>query len=71
MDQKPWYQSRAIWGSAVAIGASLLKLSGHELPSELQGQAVDLILNAVTLIGGAIALYGRVKASTTIGKKAQ
>ncbi len=71
MDQKPWYQSRTIWASAVAIGASLLKLGGHELPTELQGQAVDLILTVVTAIGGAIALYGRVKANTTIGKKAQ
>jgi hypothetical protein len=67
MDTKAWYLSRGVWGSVVVIGAMLLKQFGHDISPELQGQMVDFAINAVTLVGGAVALWGRIKATKTIG----
>lgn len=68
MDNKAWYLSRGVWGSVVVILAMLLKSFGHEISPDLQGAMVDNAIAVVTVIGGVIALVGRVKATKTIGK---
>lgn len=62
-DTKPWYESKAVWGSLLAVVSSL---AGVTLPLDT---ATDLLTNAGSLVGGAIALWGRVQATDRIAGK--
>lgn len=63
----PWWQSRTIWGSVVAIAASIAGIFGLNFDASLQSQLIDIILAIVGAIGGALAFYGRVVATKKIG----
>lgn len=63
----PWWQSKTIWGSAIAILASILALFGLNLDASLQSQLVDIVVAIGGVIGGALAWYGRVVATKKIG----
>ena len=71
---KPWYASRAVWGGIVAAACGLLSLFGHQLSPETQAfiteKAVQIATAVATVVGGGLAIYGRIKAETKIGKKA-
>jgi len=68
---KPWYASVTIWGSILAIAAPIV---GAVFKTNIDaGTTSDLaqwLAGAGTLVGGAIAIYGRLRASTTIAPKA-
>jgi hypothetical protein len=68
MDTKPWWQSKTIWGVLVAFIAQLLKGRGVDISAEAP-QLIDGILNAVSLVGTILAIYGRVRASKLIAPK--
>lgn len=64
---KPWYLSRTVWASLVTILAAAGSLLGLPL-SEADGNAlVDLLLQAITVLSGLVALFGRVRATSRIG----
>ena len=68
MDEtKPFWQSRGVWGAVVATACGVAMIWGYHVSPADQGQAVELIYGAVTTIAGAIALWGRVRATKTIG----
>jgi hypothetical protein len=76
-DVKPWYASKGIWGSIIVIAAMGLKVAGIEISPDDQATAVDMVVKGassvadlVALGGGVIALWGRLRASTKIGKPA-
>lgn len=58
---EPWYRSRVIIGSLVAIAGGILQLFGYSFPIDQQQILVDLIGQATTFLGTAFALYGRLK----------
>lgn len=66
-ETKPWYASRAIWGAVVGIASSAYLLTGHTVAPEIQSAAADLLAQLASIVGGALALYGRVKADSRIG----
>lgn len=73
---KPWWRSRAVWGAVVAILAALAGLFGKAVSADQQAEAVNLLMQAVDLFavaggvgGGALALWGRLRATTVISKK--
>ena len=66
MDEKLWYQSKAVWGGLIAVGAAVASGFGVVVDSGTQGQIADLIIAGVGVIGGLLAIYGRVKAGKTI-----
>ena len=72
MDSKPWYLSRGVWGGIVAAVAGVLALLGRSLPADAVGPLTDDVMRIVeglaAVIGGALAIYGRVKAQTPVGK---
>lgn len=59
--EKPWYLSRTILGGAAAVIAGLLGLS-----SEDAAEFTRLLTDFASLAGGALAIYGRVKATRAI-----
>lgn len=70
---KPAFASAGVIGAAVAILAGLAQLIGYTISAEDQAALVDLINNGfvlvtglVSLIGGIVALWGRIKATKQI-----
>lgn len=75
METKKWYQSKGIDGGLATIAGAIamiivmvLKHFGIDAVSETDN-IVNLIIAAVTCIGGLLAIIGRLKAKTTIGRK--
>lgn len=62
-DTKPVFASKTVWGALVAIAASLAGLAGFTLAEGDQAELIDLLAQGATLIGAAIALYGRISAT--------
>jgi hypothetical protein len=67
-DVKHWYKSKTIWGGVVAVGAGVAGLFGFHLDATLQQTIVDYGASLVSAFGGGMAIYGRLKATATIGK---
>lgn len=79
MDQntKAWWQSTGVWGSLVAIVASGAGFAGYVITPDDQAtivtgveQAVHIGLEVSSFIGGAVALWGRIRATKAIGPAA-
>lgn len=71
MDQsKPWYTSTTIWGSIIAVVSPLIGLLFHlNLTSADSAALADALAGIGAGAGGLVAVYGRLSATTTIGKK--
>ena len=61
-DTKYWYQSKTVWGSLIAILASVLQAGGFQLDEGAQGDLAEGIVALAGAIGGLLALYGRLSA---------
>ena len=66
IEEKPWWQSRTIIGALVVVLAQALRISGYEVDSAALTQ---LILDSMSLLGAALAMWGRVKANAPISKR--
>lgn len=58
---KPWWMSRAILGGAAAIIAGIFGLSSADA-----AQLAELGADLASVAGGALAVYGRIKATGKI-----
>ncbi len=63
---KPWYTSKTIWGSLIAMAAAVGSAFGFELDATLQQGLVDGILQIVSTAGSLLAIYGRFSATSSI-----
>lgn len=64
---RPWYASKAIWGGILAIAVPLAATVLHVSVSDADTQQIAALLaGAGGLVGGALAIYGRIKATRTI-----
>ena len=63
---KPWYQSKTVWGSLIAILAAVLGLWDVRIEAADQARLVDLVVQVAGALGGLIALTGRFAASRRI-----
>lgn len=61
-EMKPWYKSRTVWGALIAIAASLANAAGVEVTAGDEGELADLLVAAAGVIGGLVAVYGRISA---------
>jgi len=71
MDKKPWYQSLTVWGVAlITLSGLFLPLLGKpdlaETVQTEQGTILDLLARVGEIVGIALALYGRLRANTSI-----
>lgn len=65
---KPWWQSRAVWGGLVAVGAAVAAMFGTQIDPALQDELVRQILVAAGGLGGVLAVIGRLRAQSRIGR---
>ncbi|WP_313522801.1 hypothetical protein [Shinella sp.] len=65
-ETKPWYTSRTVWGALIAIAASLANAAGIEITAGDEGELADLLVSAAGVIGGLIAVYGRISARSPV-----
>lgn len=63
---KAWWQSKAVWGGIVAIGAAVAGAFGLQVDGQAQSEIVDYIMAGVGAFGGLLAIYGRLKADKII-----
>ncbi|EKV27545.1 hypothetical protein C882_1391 [Caenispirillum salinarum AK4] len=65
---KPWWQSRAVWGGIVALGATILQAINPQLQldDETRGGLVDALLAVAQGAGALMAIYGRVAAKNRV-----
>jgi hypothetical protein len=66
---KPWYLSRTIWASLVAVAAAGGGLIGLPVDSGDAAALTDAALQIVAAIGAVMAIVGRVSARHRIGPK--
>lgn len=59
MSEKPWYKSKTIWGSIVAVLALVAGIFGYQIGPDAQA---EIVTGLVGVVGGAFAIYGRIKA---------
>ena len=66
MPSKPWWQSRTIWGGLIAAIAGIIKIVAKVDVTDLTTTITDNLDAVFAVIGGIIAIYGRVRTNTTI-----
>lgn len=62
-DTKNFLTSKTIWGAMIALIATILQIMGFD-STGMNGTAEEI----VTIVGAAMAIYGRIKAVKKIGK---
>ncbi len=65
-NSKPWYTSKTIWGSLIAMIAGIGSAFGFEIDPQSQAGLVDSILKLVSAAGSLLAVYGRFSATQPI-----
>ena len=66
IDEKPWYLSKTIWGSLVAVLAALSASLGFPLDTLTQAELSDIAVQLVGAAGALLAIYGRLTATRII-----
>lgn len=65
---KKWYQSKAVWGGLIAVLAAVAGYFGYDVGAEDQQALTEGLIAIVGATGGVLAVYGRVKANSSIDK---
>ena len=66
VEEKPWYESKTIWGSLVAVAAALAGMLDISIDSPSQSQLAEIIVQLSGALGGLFAIYGRLSATDII-----
>lgn len=63
---KRWYRSEGVWGGVTAVGAALFQIAsivvGPTESGEVSADVSNIISAVVALLGGSVAVRGRIKA---------
>lgn len=65
-ESKPWYMSRTIWASLVAVAAALSSAFGHTIDMGTQSQLTEAAMQVVAVGASLVAVFGRFAATTII-----
>jgi len=66
IEEKPWYLSRTIWGSLIAVAAALGSILGISLDQATQTELADIVVQLAGAAGALVAIYGRLAATEII-----
>ena len=61
-----WCDAKTIWGSILAVGASLMGTMGVSIDSSVQSDMADSIIQMIGAVGAMTAIYGRLSATEII-----
>ncbi|WP_201353807.1 hypothetical protein [Hydrogenimonas urashimensis] len=64
--EKPWYQSKGVWGGIVSILAIVLGVFGYTVSPEDQQAIVVALTSVGATVGSVVAIYGRIKATKRV-----
>jgi hypothetical protein len=64
---KPWYLSRTIWASVVTILLAAAGCAGFAVEPNDHAQLTEALFQLATALAGAIAIFGRLRATRRIG----
>lgn len=67
-ENKPWYLSKTVWGSLIAVGAAVAAGFGVIVDAGTQDEIAGYAVAIAGAVGGLVAVWGRVKAEKKIGK---
>lgn len=62
---KPWWQSRTLIGAGVVVAAQAARLIAPEVEIDV-GATTDAALSLLSLLGGVLAWWGRVRAEAPV-----
>ncbi|MBR0556345.1 hypothetical protein J5J10_11715 [Ciceribacter sp. L1K23] len=65
-DDKEWYRSKTVWGGLIAVAAPLLDLAGFPIDQAMQADLSDKLALLAASVGGLLAIWGRLTATSTI-----
>jgi hypothetical protein len=65
-DSKPWWQSRTLLGAFITLASAAASASGMPVDSALQGDVMNTVTAAGSVIGAALSIWGRLKADTRL-----
>lgn len=65
-ENKPWWQSKTVWGGAIALAAGVAGAFGLSIGPDEQEALASAIVGVASGVGGLLAIYGRIKASKAI-----
>lgn len=65
---KTWYHSKTVWGASWRWRASSLQAMGVDLMPDVHKDIADLAMAVAGMVGVATFVYGRIAASTVIGR---
>ncbi len=66
-DSKPWYTSKTVIASLVAVGSMLLAAFGYHLDDGAQVALTEALLQVIAVAASLFAIIGRVAATKRIG----
>ncbi len=66
IEEKPWYESKTIWGSLIAVAAALTSALGVSIDGQTQGELAEIIVQFAAAGGALLAIYGRLSATHVI-----
>lgn len=69
--EKQWYESKTVIGGIVAVVSGVAAAFGIAISPEDQEQIVAAVAAIGSAVGGALAIYGRIKASKPISGSGQ
>ncbi|WP_445682824.1 hypothetical protein [Radicibacter daui] len=65
-DSKPWWQSRTLLGAFITLASAAASASGLQVDSALQGDVMNTVTAAGSVVGAAISIWGRLKADSKL-----
>ena len=69
LDAKNWWASRGVVGGLVAMVCGVLASMGYAATAEdaaIMTNMTEAVLSAISAVGGAVALWGRIRATKRI-----
>jgi hypothetical protein len=69
VEGKNWWASRGVVGGLVALVCGVLAAMGYAATAEdaaIMTNATEAVLSAISAVGGAVALWGRIRATKRI-----
>jgi hypothetical protein len=64
---KPWYMSRTIWASLVAVAASIGGLFGFAVEDADTEALAEAVMQTIVAVAALVAILGRLGARERIG----